>query len=100
LISVKSAECTGCLECIAVCPAQGALQMAVPQALVARMKKTGGMPTWAFAVGIAALFFGIVGFAKAEGYWNSAIPQSVYQKLVPQANEASHPMPGDPVFGQ
>ena len=100
LISVKSAECTGCLECIAVCPAQGALEMAVPQALVARMEKKGGMPTWAFAVGIAALFFGIVGFAKAEGYWNSAIPQSVYQKLVPHANEASHPMPGDPVLGQ
>jgi len=100
LISVKSAECTGCLECIAVCPAQGALEMAVPQALVARIEREGGMPTWAFAVGIAALFFGIVGFAKAEGYWDSAIPQSVYQKLVSHANEASHPMPGDPVLGQ
>jgi polyferredoxin len=98
LISIKSADCTGCLECLAVCPAEGALEMAVPQALAARTEKKGGMPAWAFAVGVAALFFGIVGFAKTEGHWNSDIPQAVYQKLVPHANEAAHPMPGNPVF--
>ena len=31
-----------------------------------------------------------------EGYWKSDVPSSVYQQLVPHANEASHPMPGDP----
>jgi hypothetical protein len=54
------------------------------------------MPAWAFAAGIAVLFFGIVGFAKTAGYWNTSVPASVYQNLVPHANEARHPMPGDP----
>jgi len=94
LVTIKSAECTGCLECVAVCPAEGALQMALPRMVADRTAKL--MPTWAFAAGVAALFFGIVGFAKTEGYWKSDIPQAVYKQLVPHANEASHPMPGDP----
>jgi hypothetical protein len=43
------------------------------------------------ALGIAALFLGIVGFAKTAGYWNSDIPDSVYRQFVPQANKISHP---------
>lgn len=58
LITIKSAECTGCLECVAVCPAQGALQMSLPRSV------QRAIPTWALAAGIAALFFGIVGFAQ------------------------------------
>jgi polyferredoxin len=92
LVTIKSAECTGCLECVAVCPAEGALQMALPR-LIPRRRR---MPTWAFAAGVAVMFFGIVGFAKAAGYWKSDVPEAVYQQLVPHANEASHPMPGDP----
>src|SRR5437868_6557291 len=87
LVKITSAECTGCLECVAVCPAEGALQLG---------PKDGRMPTWAFAAGVAVLFFGMVGFAKMTGHWRSEIPQSVYRQLVPHANEASHPMPGDP----
>jgi polyferredoxin len=92
LITIKSAECTGCLECVAVCPAEGALQMALPRLIPAPRR----MPTWAFAAGVAVMFFGIVGFAKTAGYWKSDVPQAVYKQLVPHANEASHPMPGDP----
>ena len=87
LVTIKSAECTGCLECVAACPAEGALQIGLP----ARRR----MPAWAFALGVAALFFGIVGFAKSAGYWQSAIPRAAYEQLVPHANEASHSMPGD-----
>jgi len=95
LVSIKSAECTGCLECVAVCPAEGALRLGLPQ-LDARRPERVWVRPWAFAAGVAVLFFGIVGFAKAEGCWKSDIPQAVYQQLVPHANEASHPMPGDP----
>lgn len=98
LVTIKSAECTGCLECVAVCPAEGALQMALPQTVAARSARR--MPTWAFAAGVAALFFGIVGFAKRQGYWKSDISHAVYRQLVPHANEASHPMPGDPALQQ
>jgi len=92
LVTIKSAECTGCLECVAVCPAEGALRMGLPAMIAPRSARR--MPTWAFAAGVAALFFGIVGFAKTAGYWNSNIPQSLYRQIVPHANEASHPMPG------
>src|SRR5579864_1059573 len=91
LVKITSTECTGCLECVAVCPAEGALRMGT---------KDGRMPAWAFAAGVAVLFFGVVGYAKASGHWKSEIPQAVYGQLVPHANEASHPMPGDPALQQ
>jgi len=89
LITIKSAECTGCLECVAVCPAEGALDLSLPQ--WAPDPKRGRIPAWAMAVGIAALFLGIVGFAKASGYWNGDVPDYVYRQLVPRADEVSHP---------
>jgi polyferredoxin len=82
LISVRSAECTGCLECVAACPAEGALQLCAPKARV---------PAWAVAAGIAVLFFGIVGYARLNGHWDSDLPQQLYFELVPRAAEFSHP---------
>jgi len=98
LITIKSAECTGCLECVAICPAEGALHLALPQIpklLFPSAKATRGIPSWAMAAGIAVLFFGIVGYAKAVGLWDSHIPAAVYRQLVPHANTARHPMPSD-----
>jgi ferredoxin len=94
LITIKSAECTGCLECVAVCPAKGALAMSLPRVphLASQPAK---LPAWAMAAGIAALFLGIVGFAKTAGYWDSQVPRAVYQQLVPHADQARHPMPGE-----
>jgi polyferredoxin len=92
LLSIKSAECTGCLECVAVCPAKDALQLA-PIAL--HQPEQRAMPAWAVAAGIAVLFLGVIGFAKTAGYWNTDLPRSVYLQLVPNADETSHPMPGD-----
>lgn len=89
LVTIKSAECTGCLECVAVCPSEGALQMSVPRLL--RSPNNGRMPAWALALGIALLFFGIIGFAKTAGYWNGDVPDYVYRQLVPQANIVAHP---------
>ena len=99
LVSIKSAECTGCLECVAVCPAQGALRMALPEVITSKLP-SNRMPAWAMAMGVAALLFGVVGYAKTEGHWRTDVPHYVYQQLVPHANEASHPMPGDPELNQ
>jgi polyferredoxin len=92
LMTIKSAECTGCLECIAICPAEGALHLALPQI----SKPPKRIPSWAMAAGVAVLFFGIVGYAKAAGFWDSHISAAVYRELVPHATAARHPMPGDP----
>jgi len=87
LVNIKSAECTACMECVAVCPAEGALRMSLPS--------RRATPAWAIAAGVAVLFVGIVGYAKSAGFWQTSVPHLVYQQLVPSADEALHPMPGD-----
>ncbi len=86
LVSIKSAECTACMECVAVCPAQGALDLALP--------RKRQVPVWAVAAGIAALFLGAVTYAKITTHWNTNLPQDVYYELVPNSDQATHPMPG------
>lgn len=93
LFSVRSAECTGCMACVAACPAEDALSMSLPKMVETNRKKLIAVPSWAMAAGIALLFLGLVGFAKVTGHWTSPVPNSVYQELVPHANEATHPMP-------
>lgn len=83
LLNIRSAECTACLECVAVCPAKGALELAMP----ARRR----IPAWGLAAGIAVLFLGIVGYAKWRGAWETRIPDAVYQEYVPIASQFQHP---------
>ncbi len=96
LVTIKSAECTGCLECVAVCPAKDTLRLSLPSFALHKIlaPKPARLPVWAMAAGIALLFVGFVGFAKTAGYWDSHVPHAVYQQLVPYADEAQHPMPG------
>ena len=51
LITIQSAECTGCLQCVAECPAAGALFLAAP--------RRRAVPAWVMAAGIAAIFLGV-----------------------------------------
>lgn len=83
LVTVRSAECTGCLECVAVCPAAGALYMAA----AARRR----VPAWVMAAGIAAIFLAIVVWAQLSGHWKSNVPSDVYFDLIPRASQFSHP---------
>jgi polyferredoxin len=83
LITITSAECTGCLECVAVCPAAETLFLAAP-----RRRR---IPAWAVAAGTLVLFFGIVGYAKWTGNWRTDLPSHVYSSLIPHANEFTHP---------
>lgn len=83
LITVRSAECTACLNCVASCPVENALYMSV----AGRRK----LPLWVMAGAIAALFFGCVLVAQWSGHWHTDLPQKVYMDLVPRANEFVHP---------
>ncbi len=83
LTTVRSAECTGCLDCVAVCPAEGALRLAVG--------RSRAIPTRAVAATIAAIFLGIVGYAQFTGRWHSNVPDAVYRELVPAADSFAHP---------
>ena len=90
LVQIRSAECMACLECVAVCPAQDALflQFASP----ARSRRI--VPAWQLAAGMAIIFVGLVGYAKLSDHWQTHLPQQVFLKLVPAANEQHHPMIG------
>ena len=91
-MKIQSVECTGCLECVAVCPAENALGMNLPSMLTPQKLRVG-LPAWALAAGIALMFLGMAGFAKVTGHWNSHVPDAVYQRLVPNADQAAHPIP-------
>jgi polyferredoxin len=93
LVQIRSVECTGCLECVAVCPAQDTLMMSLPKLVAPKPQRTH-IPAWAMAAGIAVLFLGVAGFAKATGHWDSTVPDAVYERLVPNADQATHPVPG------
>ena len=83
LVTIRSAECTGCLECVAACPAEGALAMSLP-----RRRR---LPAWVMAAGIAVLFLGIVSYAKLSGHWDGTVPTEVYRELIPKTQEFVHP---------
>ncbi len=83
LSGVYSAECTGCMDCVCSCPAQGALQMSFWNRRPFKM--------WMMTAGIGVLFLSIVGFAKWNKAWGSNIPDRVYEQLIPQLDHLSHP---------
>lgn len=87
LVQIRSAECTACLECVAVCPAKDTLIATATYGL----KRRRAVSAWGFAFGIAAIFFGLVGFAEATGRWQTRLPKQVYLRLVPAASEQHHP---------
>jgi polyferredoxin len=94
LTQIRSAECHACLACVAVCPQQDALQFALaPRRGAAAshrwFRRTLG-PLAVTAV-LAYIFFGLMLFARATNHWQTNIPRSVYLRLVPHANELSHP---------
>jgi polyferredoxin len=91
LIQIRSAECIGCLECVAICPAEGALTLN----LAGPAKLRRGLPAWQLAAGIAIVFCGLIGFAKLSDHWQTRLPQEVFLRLVPAADDQHHPMIGD-----
>lgn len=93
LVQIRSAECMSCLECVAVCPAKDALALR----FVASAKLHRVVPAWQLAAGIAVVFFGLVGYAKLSDHWQTHLPQEVFLKLVPAANEQHHPMIRDKI---
>jgi len=105
LAQVRSVECTSCMECVAVCPAQDALQFALPprrnvssaplvtisaaESAAARWKGRILQPR-TVAAGLAILFFSLVGLARLSDHWQTHLPQSVYMQLVPHADSFDH----------
>jgi hypothetical protein len=93
------------MECVAVCPAEHALQFALPPRPVslnvlpdaASMIETSAS-RWKgrildprfVAAALAILFFGLVGLARLTDHWQTHLSREVYMQLVPNADTFSH----------
>ena len=84
LITIRSAECTACMHCVATCPADGALFLSAPL----KHRKT---PAWAMTVAMFAILVGIYAGARLTGHWQTPITPGIYRELVPHANDFAHP---------
>jgi polyferredoxin len=83
LVTIHSAECTACMQCVAVCPVESALVMSA--------SKKRAVPAWAIGAAMAVIFFGVYAWAVSTGHWHTNLPDRVYMELVPRAQEFSHP---------
>ncbi len=94
MVQIRTVECTACMACVAACPAQDALQFALPPRKAAapaqRWFRRAVGPLAATGI-LACIFFGFVFYAKATGHWQTDLPRAMYMELVPHANEAAHP---------
>ncbi len=94
MVQIRSAECSACMVCVAVCPAQDALQFALPPKKAAtsahRWYRRVVSPLAVTAI-LAYIFFGMFLIARATNHWQTNLPQAVYMKLVPHANQLTHP---------
>jgi polyferredoxin len=86
LPTIRSAECTACMSCVSVCPAAGALDLTI-----GLRQRRAPVPAWAMAAAIVVLVCGIVAFARARGYWHTALPDAAYFDLIPRASQFAHP---------
>ena len=84
LMTVRTPECNGCLSCVTACPVKDALEM---RTLVARRRVTAPR----IAIGVAAIFLLVVGYARAAGHWHGNTPEEVFFQLIPNAASFSHP---------
>ncbi|HVJ04514.1 MAG TPA: 4Fe-4S binding protein [Candidatus Saccharimonadales bacterium] len=94
LVQIRSAECTACMECVAICSAQNALQFALPPrsaAPIAQRWSGRALQPAVVVFVLAALFFSGIGLARITHHWQTNITDDIYRQILPQADELSHP---------
>ena len=92
-VQIRSVECNACMSQVTVCPAQDAIQFALPP-----RKPGAAEPRWyrrkvgpvAMTCLLAYIFFGIVLYARVTNHWRADLPNHVCQYLVLRVNEFSH----------
>lgn len=94
LVQIRSAECSACMICVAACPAENALQLALPPrkaASAAQRWYRRAVGPVAVTAALAYIFLGLVLWARATNHWKTTVPNEVYMHLVPKANSVTHP---------
>ena len=94
LVQIRSVECTGCMECVAACATENALQFALPPNHAAtpaqRWNRRALRPLLITGI-LAYIFLGAVLYARATNHWQTNLPRDLYMNLVPRANQLTHP---------
>lgn len=70
---VWSDECTGCLECVEVCPVKDTLNMKLSY-------QSKPVPSWVFGSLVVGTFVAVTGLAMLSGNWQNGISKNEYQK--------------------
>jgi polyferredoxin len=83
--AVWNAECTGCLDCLAVCPAQGALSVGTRRRALSPML---------YAAAVVGLFLAGYAGARATGTWDNAIEDAEYVERVQNIDSGEYGHPG------
>ena len=82
---VRSVECTGCVDCLAVCPVANTLELAAgPRRM--------GIPTYAAAVVLLFLLGTVV--ARVTGHWQNDIGEQEYVQRFQQIDSPEYGHPG------
>ncbi len=84
-MKIQSAECTGCLDCVAVCPVGGSLDMAA-----------GGrkLPPLFFAAAVVILFLAGYTASRAGGAWKNGIGDDEYVRRITELDSPAYGHPG------
>lgn len=83
LVTIRSAECTNCMECVAVCPAEGALHL--------KLGRKVSISPLAVAVTLTVVFLGTVIYGHLSGHWWPGWDRGTYLDLVRHASDTAHP---------
>lgn len=101
LIQVRSIECTTCLSCVEVCPAQDALQLSLrPSKTLANNGDQQGIKArwqgrklfgYSIFIAIYLTLFIVIGYAKYIDRWDSPVPDKYYPLFITNAEKIGHP---------
>ncbi|MBN2839839.1 MAG: 4Fe-4S binding protein [Coriobacteriia bacterium] len=72
--TVHAAECDGCMDCVKVCPVDGALE--------ARAFGRVRVAPWMWPLLVAGLWFAIYLAAKLTGNWDTTIPVETFRRVI------------------
>jgi len=86
LEQVTSAECTGCLDCVASCP--------VTDALHVRAASRWRLSLPAYALAILLLFMGGYAGSRLAGLWESGLSDAEYSERIQQLDHPDYGHPG------
>jgi polyferredoxin len=70
-LRVLSAECTGCMSCVAACT--------VPDCLGVTRKGRRALPAWLVPAGALSVMLGAWVVARAGGFWSTSVPAEAFR---------------------